>query len=72
MCGVVFEEITHYSNSNKVVFGYKRLDGGVLLAVTKWKILGFMESQVVRWSSYQRLGIKEIADVMWIIVGEAR
>lgn len=57
------DEITLHGNSN-IVFGYKRLDGQVLLAVTKWRILGFTESEVVRWSEYQHLKSEEMARVM--------
>ena len=46
------------------VLGYKRLDGRVLLVVTKWEILGFMESEVVRWSQCRLLSNKEMVDIM--------
>jgi hypothetical protein len=58
------DEITHHSNSNKVLVAYKRLDGGgVLLLVTRWKAIGFMESEVVRWSRFQLLSTDEIAGI---------
>jgi len=59
------DEITLHSNSNTLVLGYRRLDdSGVLLAVTKWKILGFMESEVVRWIGFKKLSKDEIDEVM--------
>jgi hypothetical protein len=59
------DAITLRSNSNKIRLGYERLDkSGVLLSVTRWRVIGLMESEVVRWSEYQRLSNKEIAEVM--------
>ena len=44
---------------------YKRLDGsGVILSVTKWEVIGFMESEVVRWSSFQRVSNDEMAEII--------
>jgi hypothetical protein len=58
------DEIKLHSNSNKM-FGYKRFDGGgVFVIVTKWEVLGFMKSKVVRWSDFQKLSNDEMADVM--------
>ena len=39
-------------------------DSGVLLAVTKWEILGFMESTVVRWLGFQMLDKDEISNIL--------
>ena len=59
------DEITLHGNSNRVLLGYRRLDGsGVFLTVTKWRVLGFMESEVVRWSEYHLLSNKEMVDIM--------
>jgi len=59
------DEITLHSNSNKSVFGYKLLNGsGVLLTVTKWRFIGFMESQVVRWQNFQRIDNNIMAEIM--------
>lgn len=59
------DEITLHSNSNRVVFGYMRLDdSSILLAVTKWRILGFMESTVVRWLSFQMLDKHEVGEIV--------
>ncbi len=47
-----------------LVLGYRRLDdSGVLLAVTKWKFLGFMESEVVRWVGFKKLSKDEMTEV---------
>ncbi len=71
------DAISQYSNSNKVVFGYRRLDdSGVLLEVSRWKVIGFMESEVVRWTYFQLLNDDEMADVMdedrFVFKGRAR
>lgn len=59
------DEIILHSNSNKVKFGYKRLDEGeVFLAVTKWRVLGFEESVVVRWLSFQHISNDKMAEIM--------
>lgn len=59
------DEITLHSKSNKVKFGYKRLDGGsVFLMVTKWEVWGFMESKTVRWLDFQKLSNNEVGDIM--------
>jgi len=59
------DEITLHSNSNKVLFGYKRLDdSGILLVVTKWRVVGFMECEVVRWSGFKHLGNDEMVEIM--------
>ncbi len=57
--------ITRYSNSNRVCLAYKRLDdSSVLLLVTKWRVIGFMESEVVRWSGFQLLSSYDVANLM--------
>ncbi|MCW3985965.1 MAG: hypothetical protein NWE91_06120 [Candidatus Bathyarchaeota archaeon] len=44
----VVEEITLHSNSNKVLLAYKRLDdSGVLLIVTKWRVIGFKRKEAL-------------------------
>ena len=59
------DEITLHSNSNKSLFGYEHLDGrGLLLAFTEWRVLGFLESGVVRWSGFQHLSNDEMSEVM--------
>ena len=59
------DEIRLYINSNNKIFCYELLDGsGALLAVTKWKVIGFMESEVVRWTGFQQLSNNEIANIM--------
>jgi len=59
------DEITLHSNSNISVVGFKRLDdSGVILTVTKWKLVGFMECEVVRWSNFQHLTNDEMADIL--------
>jgi hypothetical protein len=59
------DEIKLQSNSNKVKFGYLRLDdSGALLSVTRWRVIGFMESEVVRWLCFQSLSNAEIASIL--------
>jgi len=57
------DEIRLKINSNKKVFGYRRFgDNQVLLAYTKWKAVGFMESEVVRWLNFQRINNSKMAE----------
>ena len=59
------DEIKLHSNSNKVLLVYKRLDDSeALLLFTKWRVIGFMESEVVRWLVFQRISNNEMADIM--------
>lgn len=47
------------------MFGFKRLDdSGVLLSVTKWKLVGYLASGVVRWHDFQRLSNDEMAEIV--------
>ncbi len=58
-------KIRLYTNSNKLMFGYRQLDSDqVLLVYTKWKILGFMENEVVRWKDFQKLSNNEIVKIL--------
>ncbi len=59
------DAITLTSNSNKMSLGYKHLDGsGALLAITRWRVIGFIESEVVRWQTFQRIDNKIMAELM--------
>jgi hypothetical protein len=59
------DEITLHSKSNKAKFGYEMLEkSGVLLSVTRWRVIGFTESEVVRWSEYQCLSNREMGGIM--------
>lgn len=40
-------------------------DNQALLVCTKWKVVGFMESEVVRWSGYQKLSNDEMGKIMY-------
>jgi hypothetical protein len=59
------DAIRLHSNSNKVKFGVKRLDNsGVLLMITAWRVVGFIESEDVKWSDFQRLSKNEMFSVV--------
>jgi hypothetical protein len=45
----------------RVRLGCERVDdGGILLTVTKWRVIGFNESEVVRWPRCRRLSNEEL------------